>query len=37
MGRKDMEKGTRFLELPAAQSSVLIPIPPNLGLTGREV
>lgn len=32
-----MEKGTRLLELPAAQSSVLIPIPPNLGLTGREV
>lgn len=37
MGRKNMEKGTRFLELPAAQPSVPIPIPPNLGLTGREV
>lgn len=36
MGRKNMEKGTRFLELPAAQPSVPIPIPPNLGLTGRE-
>lgn len=37
VGRKDVEKGPRLLELSAAQPSVPIPIPLNLGLTGREV